>query len=185
MADLTQPAPRQGTADSDICALLAEWLTGWFDGTSKPFATGGTARTWPALTADRMAFGQAAVPSPLAGLFLTVLLLDRGKPKVWPVAPPEGAPAEQRASTHEKLYSVQIFVRASVGSSHARWRTNEAALAEVGGLLEGLLASHAAREALEAKRVFVEHEQKLPVPQEGQTGICLVACELRARVSVS
>lgn len=185
MADLTKPAPRQGTADADVCALLAEWLTGWFDGTSKPFATGGTARAWPSLPLTRMAFGQAAVPSPLAGVFLTVLLLDRGKPKVWPVAAPAGAPAEQRAATHEKLYSVQMFVRAAVAPGDERWPTNEAALAEVGGLLEGLLASPAAREALEAKRVYVEHEQKLPVPQEGQTGLCLVACELRARVSVS
>lgn len=179
--DLASPAPRQGRVTEDVATVLVEWLLQWFDGATKPFAAGGEPVSWPALSTDRLGFGTAPLPHPLEGVFITVLLLDRGKPAVFPCAPPAGV---ARASLHESLFALQFIVRASVGPAHPRWGSDEAALADVAGLLHGLLGSIAAREQLELCRLLVEDEQRLPVPREGDVALSLVSCSLRARVMV-
>lgn len=73
--DLTSPAPTSLDAERAVKALLAEWLTQWFDGTTKALGQE-AAVAWPILPADRLVFDQGDQPAGGA-LSVRILLVEQ------------------------------------------------------------------------------------------------------------
>ncbi len=168
---LTKPAPRQGSALEDFQALLTEWLTGWFNGTDKPYGTGGDSLTWPVLTSDNIAFGQFALPANLDGAHFGIQVIGQGGQNfdVAPLAP------DTRRRLVETRATVMIYVRVKIQPGNTTWKSSDDALATYAGRLHGLLDSVTACDALNAKTVYPDKVRESALPNTEGCAMALLS----------
>ena len=124
-AIMNAPAVNELAVEGSVYALFAEFLAGWFDGGSHAVGAN-VAVAFPKLfqsgtpnpVLNNLRFGQSAVPQPLKGLSITMVLSAGATRKVWEsnldLAP--GVPTRQQIAYMKARFNFWVRAETAAGS---------------------------------------------------------------------
>lgn len=173
---LTSPAPTALEAERAVKALLHEWLTQWFDGTTKALGLE-TACAWPAIPGTRIVFDQVERPDGDAP-WLHLVLIETGNQS----GVTGGMAGQTQGDLRFAHYLLQVWVNSAETTAPGR---AEESVATIANLLRALAQNAVSLGQLGEKRVRVAAVRNAgAVPTEGAGKTHLVSLTLKVTYPV-